>query len=94
MKAFFIFLFSLLASVVSMAQNVKFDIEADLHRLDTVVANSHKYDAQKMHDINYIKRSTGDFVTPTERYNFYKRLYDEYMKFDSDSAKHYASMCQ
>ena len=94
MKAFFIFLFSLLASVVSMAQNVKFEIEADLHRLDTVVANSHKYDAQKMHDINYIKRSTGDFVTPTERYNFYKRLYDEYMKFDSDSAKHYASMCQ
>lgn len=94
MKAFLIFLFSLLASVVSMAQNVKFDIEADLHRLDTVVANSHKYDAQKMHDINYIKRSTGDFVTPTERYNFYKRLYDEYMKFDSDSAKHYASMCQ
>lgn len=94
MKAFFIFLFSLLASVVSMAQNVKFDIEVDLHRLDTVVANSHKYDAQKMHDINYIKRSTGDFVTPTERYNFYKRLYDEYMKFDSDSAKHYASMCQ
>lgn len=94
MKAFFIFLFSLLASVVSMAQNVKFDIEADVHRLDTVVANSHKYDAQKMHDINYIKRSTGDFVTPTERYNFYKRLYDEYMKFDSDSAKHYASMCQ
>lgn len=94
MKAFFIFLFSLLASVVSMAQNVKFDIEADLHRLDTVVANSHKYDAQKMHDINYIKRSTGDFVTPTERYNYYKRLYDEYMKFDSDSAKHYASMCQ
>lgn len=48
MKAFLIFLFSLLASVVSMAQNVKFDIEADLHRLDTVVANSHKYDAQKM----------------------------------------------
>lgn len=94
MKAFFIFLFSLLASVVSMAQNVKFDIEADLHRLDTVVANSHKYDAQKMQDINYIKRSTGGFVTPTERYNFYKRLYDEYMKFDSDSAKHYASMCQ
>lgn len=94
MKAFLIFLFSLLASVVSMAQNVKFDIEADLHRLDIVVANSHKYDAQKMQDINYINRSMGGFVTPTERYNFYKRLYDEYMKFDSDSAKHYASMCQ
>lgn len=94
MKAFFIFLFSLLASVLSMAQNVKFDIESDLQRLDSVVANSHKYDAQKMQDINYIKRNMDEFVTPTERYNFYKRLYDEYMKFDSDSAKHYASMCQ
>ena len=94
MKAFFIFLFSLLVSAHSIAQNVKFDIEADLYRLDTVVANRHKYDAQKMQDINYIKRSSGNYVTPLERYNFYKRLYDEYMKFDSDSAKHYASMCQ
>lgn len=46
MKAFFIFLFSLLASVVSMAQNVKFDIEADLHRLtplwQTAINTMHK----------------------------------------------------
>lgn len=36
----------------------------------------------------------GAYVTPMERYNYYKRLYGEYMKFDSDSAKHYASLCQ
>lgn len=77
-----------------MAQNVQFDIEADLQRLDSVVANSANYDRQKQQNINLIKCSMGAYVTPLERYNYYKRLYDEYMKFDSDSAKHYASLCQ
>lgn len=77
MKAFFIFLFSLLASVLSMAQNVKFDIESDLQRLDFVVANSANYDRQKQQNINLIKRSMGAYVTPMERYNYFKRLYDE-----------------
>ena len=93
-KAFLFIIVSLLASVSTMAQNVKFDIEADLQRLDSVVANSANYDRQKQQNINLIKRSMGAYVTPLERYNYYKRLYDEYMKFDSDSAKHYASLCQ
>ena len=33
-------------------------------------------------------------MSPRWNANYYKRLYDEYMKFDSDSAKHYASLCQ
>lgn len=94
MKPLFIFILSFLISVASKAQKTEFNIEEDLLRLDSVVANSANYDKQKLQDINNIKRSMGGFVTPTERYNFYKRLYDEYMKFDSDSAKHYASMCQ
>lgn len=94
MKALFFLLLSFLISVASKAQKTEFNIEEDLLRLDSVVANSANYDKQKLQDINNIKRSMGGFVTPTERYNFYKRLYDEYMKFDSDSAKHYASMCQ
>ena len=93
-KAFLFIIVSLLASVSTMAQNVQFDIEADLQRLDSVVANSANYDRQKQQNINLIKRSAGTYVTPTERYNFSKRMYDEYMKFDSDSAKHYASLCQ
>lgn len=94
MKALFFLLLSFLISVTSKAQKTEFNIEEDLLRLDSVVANSANYDKQKLQDINNIKCSMGGFVTPTERYNFYKRLYDEYMKFDSDSAKHYASMCQ
>lgn len=94
MKAILFLIVSLLASVSTMAQKTKFDIEADLQRLDSVVANSANYDRQKQQNINLIKRSMGAYVTPTERYNYYKRLYDEYMKFDSDSAKHYASLCQ
>ena len=94
MKVFLFIIVSLLASVSTMAQNVKFDIEADLQRLYSVVANSANYDRQKQQNINLIKRSMGAYVTPMERYNYYKRLYDEYMKFDSDSAKHYASLCQ
>lgn len=94
MKAFLFIIVSLLASVSTMAQNVKFDIEADLQRLDSVAANSANYDRQKQQNINLIKRSMGAYVTPLERYNYYKRLYDEYMKFDSDSEKHYASLCQ
>ena len=35
-----------------MAQNVQFDIEADLQRLDSVVANSANYDRQKQQNIN------------------------------------------
>ena len=93
-KAFLFIIVSLLASVSTMAQNVQFDIEADLQRLDSVVANSANYDRQKLQNINLLKRSMGAYVTPMERYNYYKRLYDEYMKFDSDSAKHYASLCQ
>ncbi len=94
MKAFLFIIVSLLASVSTMAQKTKFDIEADLQRLDSVVANSANYDRQKQQNINLLKRSMGAYVTPMERYNYYKRLYDEYMKFDSDSAKHYASLCQ
>ena len=48
-----------------MAQNVQFDIEADLQRLDSVVANSANYDRQKQQNINLIKRSAGTYVTPT-----------------------------
>lgn len=75
MKAFLFIIVSLLASVSTMAQNTKFDIEADLQRLDSVVANSANYDRQKQQNINLIKRSAGTYVTPTERYNFYKRMY-------------------
>ena len=54
MKAFLFIIVSLLASVSTMAQNVQFDIEADLQRLDSVAANSANYDRQKQQNINLI----------------------------------------
>ena len=59
-KAFLFIIVSLLASVSTMAQNVQFDIEADLQRLDSVVANSANYDRQKQQNINLIKHSMGE----------------------------------
>ena len=53
MKAIFIFIMSFFVSVGSMAQDTNFSIEADLHRLDSVVANSDNYEKQKLQDINH-----------------------------------------
>lgn len=47
MKAFLFFIMSMLVSVAGMAQKPKFNIEADLQRLDSVVVNSANYDRQK-----------------------------------------------
>lgn len=69
-------------------------IERDLQRLDSVVANYTTYEKQKQQTINELKREAGGYVTSLEQYNYYKRLYDEYMKFDCDSAAHYANLCQ
>ncbi len=77
MKALLFFIMSMLVSVAGMAQKPKFNIEADLQRLDYVVTNSANYDRQKQQNINLIKRSMGAYVTPMERYNYFKRLYDE-----------------
>lgn len=94
MKAILLLIMSLFVSVGAKAQTEKFDIEADLQRLDSVVANSANYDRQKQQNISNIKRSADAYVTPLERYNYYKRLFDEYKKFDSDSAAYYAEKCK
>ena len=59
MKALLFFIMSMLVSVAGMAQKPKFNIEADLQRLDSVVVNSANYDRQKQQNINLIKRSMG-----------------------------------
>ena len=63
MKALLFFIMSMLVSVAGMAQKPKFNIEADLQRLDSVVVNSANYDRQKQQNINLIKRSMGAYVT-------------------------------
>lgn len=65
-------------------------IDADLQRLDSAVANSHDFDVRKMEEIAAFKRSAHLVNTPEGQYNFYQHLFDEYMKFDPDSAIYYA----
>ena len=77
MKALLFFIMSMLVSVAGMAQKPKFNIEADLQRLASVVVNRANYDRQKQQNINLIKRSMGAYFTTIERYNYFKRLYDE-----------------
>ena len=65
-------------------------IDADLQRQDSAVANSHDFDVRKMEEIAAFKRSAHLVNTPEGQYNFYQHLFDEYMKFDPDSAIYYA----
>lgn len=78
----------LLYPIVVQAENKQ--MTADLQRLDSAVAHSHDFDARKLEEIAAFKRSAHLVGTPEGRYNFCQHLFDEYMKFDPDSAIHYA----
>ena len=86
----------LLAIVLSFAVHLQaqtIDLEKDLQQLDEAVANRHAYEKQKQQNISAWKKEADAYVTAEEQYNFYKHLYDEYMKFDPDSAEYYARLC-
>lgn len=94
MKSISILIFIIFISIGTSAKELDICVERDLQRLDSVVENYEKYEKQKQQAINELKREAGTYVTPLEQYNYYKRIYDEYMKFDCDSAVHYAYLCQ
>lgn len=94
MKSIAILIIYLFVSISASANEQDICVERDLLRLDSVVANYTTYEKQKLQAINDLRREAGAYVTSLELYNYYKRLYDEYMKFDCDSAAHYASLCQ
>lgn len=86
----------LLPVIVACATHLQaqtIDLEKDLQLLDEAVANHQSYDKQKLQNIAAWKKDADAFVTPEEQYNFLKHLYDEYMKFDPDSAAYYARRC-
>ncbi len=64
--------------------------EKDLKTLDSVVAKRDVYDAKKLEAIAKIKQRISIYISPQDQYNYYKQLYDEYLKFNADSAMHYA----
>lgn len=89
MRLLLFFLLMLSASVSAQS----YDIEKELRVLDREVANNHLYIAQKQEKIDKIKRDISVASFAAERYLLFKRLYEEYQKFDGDSAIAYAGRC-
>ncbi len=85
-------LYSFLFSSVAMAQHV--NIEKDFLCLDTVVSKRNLYVQDKQKRIDNLKKDIVIATTPSDRYTHYKHLFDEYLKFNPDSAEVYALRCE
>lgn len=87
MRLLLLFLCMLSASVSAQS----YDVEKELRVLDREVANSQMYIARKHENIEKIKKDISLASFTAERYLLFKRLYEEYQKFDGDSAIAYAN---
>ena len=69
-------------------------LEKDFRQLDSAVANRSQVINNKERNIDNLKREMLSCTTASDKYTYSKRLYDEYMKFNPDSAAHYSRMSQ
>lgn len=69
-------------------------LEKDFEELDNVVANRNQYISNKERNVATLKREMLSYTTVSDKYVYSKRLYDEYMKFNPDSAAYYSRMSQ
>lgn len=67
--------------------------DADLKRLDAAIDRKDDYDAEKRRQIEIVRKGLATAATLADKYAVYKRLFDEYLKFNPDSAMAYASRC-
>lgn len=65
-------------------------LEEVLERIDSVVAHRQHYINAKQAEIDGIKNKRTVYQTSGDQFNYYNLLFNEYLKFDSDSAEHYA----
>lgn len=83
-----------LSSCASEHSN-RIDIEADLAKLDTVVADYQIYEQEKIVRLNQLKRNlVHESIKPNERYEVCRKLVIEYLKFNPDSAEAYALLAK
>jgi len=85
-------LFSFFVSSLCAAQKV--DLEAAMQQLDAVVAKRDVYIQNHQNEIDQLKRTLKTTTFDNDKYVICKRLYDEYQKFDVDSALYYANRCK
>ena len=78
----------------SMQGAENFCIEEDLQQLDRIVEQKPKFDLAKQKEITRSKLAEGNCITDMDKYNFHESLYQQYLKWNPDSAVAHARMCQ
>lgn len=68
----------------------KIDLEAHFNQLDRALRNRKFYILKKKQDLFSLEESLNECTLDNDRGVIYKRLYDEYLKFNTDSAIAYA----
>ncbi len=89
----FCFICSLLLLHLPHIVAQKVDLEADFKKLDDAIQRKDLYINKQQQEIDAIKK---DFATtaPYDKYVYFKRLFDKYMRFNPDSAEVYALRCK
>lgn len=83
----------LLLTVCAQA-NEKFCIAEDLELLDQTVELKATYDQAKQREITRYKLSEGNYISAIDRYTYQELLYQEYQKWNPDSAIIHAQACK
>jgi hypothetical protein len=92
MKSFNLLLFMLVLSPAAIGEGV--DLNVALKKLDYVVGKRDYYIQKKQQVIDNLKKDLETSMVDNDKYVICKRIYDEYQKFNADSALFYAYSCQ
>lgn len=93
MRITFVIAAIMLLALQASPQSV--DLEQDLCLLDSAVRQADNYAKAKEAKLQSLKRDMAvHTVTPSERYEVCSRIFDEYLKYNPDSAELYAKLCQ
>lgn len=88
-----IFLFLLLMTMIPISAQ-KVNLEAAFQKLDSYVSKREYYIHKKQSDIDNLKKSLRTASFDNDKLLINKRIYDEYHKFNSNSALAYARKCR
>ena len=68
-------------------------LEKDFRQLDAAIAKRDQYIKKRQAEINAAKMALGEYTSYDALFKYNQRLFNEYMKFNSDSALAYAKRC-
>ncbi len=94
MKRFLTYTILLAAVLWPTAGHCRICIDEDLQRLDVAVEQCRKYELAKQKEIARCRTAEGNCVTTMDKYNFHESLYQQYLKWNPDSAVAHARKCQ